>query len=57
LFVLDFTDLFDIQYTDIEWTLYLASHSWSCCLCSAWSTPSLSGFFPEPCSISEASVT
>lgn len=30
---------------------------WSLCWCSACCTPSLSGFFPEPCPISESSAT
>ena len=30
---------------------------WSLCWCSACCTPSLSGFFPEPCPISESSGT
>ena len=53
----DFTDLFVSQDTDIPWTLYLVSRSWSLCWCSTFCTPSLSGFFPEPCSISEYSET
>ena len=36
---------------------YPASFYWSLCWCSACSTPSLSGFFPEPCPISESSAT
>jgi hypothetical protein len=53
----DFTDLFDSQSTDIQWTLYPVSLSWSWCGCSTCRTSSLLGFFPEPCSISESSGT
>jgi len=37
LFVFDFTNLFDVQGSDIQWTLYLASLSWSCCWRSIYS--------------------
>ena len=53
----DFTDLFIPQVTDIQWTLPPVSLGWSCYWCSTCHTPSLSGFFPEPCSISESSGT
>ena len=45
------------QGTDNQWTLYLAYYSWSCCKCSTTRTPSFSGFFPEPCLISDYSET
>lgn len=55
---LDFTDLFIPQGTDIPWTLTLPHFVGLCDdAVPVCSTPSVSGFFPEPCPISESSGT
>ena len=55
---LDFTDLFIPQDTDIPRTL-TPPHFAALCddAVPVCSTPSLSGFFPEPCPVSESSAT
>ncbi len=52
----DFTDPFITQGTVIPWTLLPVSLSAGHCVDSVdHSTPSFSGFYPEPCPISESS--
>lgn len=55
---LDFTDLSIPQGTDIPWTP-TPPHSAGLCddTVPVWSTPSLPGFFPEPCPVSGSSGT
>lgn len=56
LYLILLTSLFT-RYCTIQWMRYLVSLGWFCCRCSTFRTPSFSGFFPEPCSISESSGT
>ena len=53
----DFTDPPIPQGTDIPWTHHPVSFRWSSWWCRTTGTTSLSGFFPEPCPVSELSGT